>query len=129
MFARVLEIISPAGFKNYFRELGAELISGKRIDRPQLAAAKAVSQACGDATVVVSRACGARRLLPATSGAAPAADFVPTQTAWRSRLPELPEPSYCASLSLLRWQAWVGCYGAPFRFGFAAAGFGLSRLS
>ena len=26
--ARVLEIISPAGFENYFRELGAELISG-----------------------------------------------------------------------------------------------------
>jgi quercetin dioxygenase-like cupin family protein len=25
---RVLEIISPAGFENYFRELGAELISG-----------------------------------------------------------------------------------------------------
>ena len=26
--ARVLEIISPAGFENYFRELGAELVSG-----------------------------------------------------------------------------------------------------
>jgi len=26
--ARVLEIISPAGFENYFRELGAELING-----------------------------------------------------------------------------------------------------
>ena len=26
--ARVLEIISPAGFENYFRELGTELISG-----------------------------------------------------------------------------------------------------
>ena len=26
--ARVLEIISPAGFENYFRELGAELLSG-----------------------------------------------------------------------------------------------------
>lgn len=26
--ARVLEIISPAGFENYFRELGAELIGG-----------------------------------------------------------------------------------------------------
>ncbi len=26
--ARVLEIISPAGFENYFRELGAELRSG-----------------------------------------------------------------------------------------------------
>jgi mannose-6-phosphate isomerase-like protein (cupin superfamily) len=27
--ARVLEIISPAGFENYFRELGAELIGGR----------------------------------------------------------------------------------------------------
>jgi mannose-6-phosphate isomerase-like protein (cupin superfamily) len=26
--ARILEIISPAGFENYFRELGAELLSG-----------------------------------------------------------------------------------------------------
>ena len=26
--ARILEIISPAGFENYFRELGAELING-----------------------------------------------------------------------------------------------------
>jgi mannose-6-phosphate isomerase-like protein (cupin superfamily) len=29
--ARVLEIISPAGFENYFRELGAELISAPLI--------------------------------------------------------------------------------------------------
>ena len=26
--ARILEIISPAGFENYFRELGAELVRG-----------------------------------------------------------------------------------------------------
>jgi hypothetical protein len=26
--ARILEIISPAGFENYFRELGAELLEG-----------------------------------------------------------------------------------------------------
>ena len=26
--ARILELISPAGFENYFRELGAELVSG-----------------------------------------------------------------------------------------------------
>jgi quercetin dioxygenase-like cupin family protein len=35
--ARVLEIISPAGFENYFRELGAELISGPP-DQQRLAA-------------------------------------------------------------------------------------------
>ena len=29
--ARILEIISPAGFENYFREQGAELISGPLI--------------------------------------------------------------------------------------------------
>jgi hypothetical protein len=29
--ARVLEIISPAGFEDYFRELGAQLISGPLI--------------------------------------------------------------------------------------------------
>jgi len=27
--ARILEIISPAGFENYFRELGAELLKGR----------------------------------------------------------------------------------------------------
>ena len=35
--ARVLEIISPAGFENYFRELGAELAGG-RPDPQRLAA-------------------------------------------------------------------------------------------
>lgn len=35
--ARILEIISPAGFETYFRELGAELISG-RPDPQRLAA-------------------------------------------------------------------------------------------
>ena len=35
--ARVLEIISPAGFENYFRELGAELSNG-RPDPQRLAA-------------------------------------------------------------------------------------------
>jgi hypothetical protein len=35
--ARVLEIISPAGVENYFRELGAELVDG-RPDPERLAA-------------------------------------------------------------------------------------------
>ena len=35
--ARILEIISPAGFENYFRELGEELASG-RPDPQRLAA-------------------------------------------------------------------------------------------
>jgi quercetin dioxygenase-like cupin family protein len=38
--ARVLEIISPAGFENYFRELGAELVSGPP-DPERLAALRA----------------------------------------------------------------------------------------
>jgi Cupin domain len=38
--ARVLEIISPAGFENYFRELGAELVSGPP-DPQRLAALRA----------------------------------------------------------------------------------------
>jgi mannose-6-phosphate isomerase-like protein (cupin superfamily) len=38
--ARILEIISPAGFENYFRELGAELINGAP-DPQRLAALRA----------------------------------------------------------------------------------------
>jgi mannose-6-phosphate isomerase-like protein (cupin superfamily) len=38
--APVLEIISPAGFENYFRELGAELVSGPP-DPERLAALRA----------------------------------------------------------------------------------------